>query len=242
MSWSTRYANDEKHEDHYKYIKRQGDKWVVIQKGTGKVLSHHDSREKAIASFRAMMMNKHGAIRTAVTSISQETLDEIKKEHEHLTTVERGRVADMLQAAAALGDRSESGDWQAAKKAQSDLDRRVSQLEDILDNHVLVSTPKSTGTDLQKVQPGLAVHLDNHNEDGTTSPSRHILMGITESLYRRPNSDYTVTPPEGALGRALMNRSVGDRVHWLNSKGGLQTASISKIADAENATPGSGER
>jgi len=53
-------SKKEEHEDHYKYIKKQGDSWVVIQKGTGKVLSHHDSREKAIASFKAMMMNKHG--------------------------------------------------------------------------------------------------------------------------------------------------------------------------------------
>ena len=53
---------NEEHEDHYKYIKKQGDSWVVIQKGTGKVLSHHDSREKAIASFKAMMVNKHGSV------------------------------------------------------------------------------------------------------------------------------------------------------------------------------------
>ena len=53
-------SKKKKKEDHYKYIKKQGDSWVVTQKGTGKVLSHHDSKEKAIASFKAMMMNKHG--------------------------------------------------------------------------------------------------------------------------------------------------------------------------------------
>jgi hypothetical protein len=26
------------------YIKKRGDKWVIVQKGTGKVLSHHDSK------------------------------------------------------------------------------------------------------------------------------------------------------------------------------------------------------
>jgi len=41
------------------YVKEQGGKWVVLQKGTGKVLSHHDTKEDAEASFRAMMMNKH---------------------------------------------------------------------------------------------------------------------------------------------------------------------------------------
>jgi len=53
-------AKKKKKEDHYKYIKKQGDSWVITQKGTGKVLSHHDSKEKAIESFKAMMANKHG--------------------------------------------------------------------------------------------------------------------------------------------------------------------------------------
>jgi hypothetical protein len=47
-------------ESEYKYVKKQGDKWVITQKGTGKVLSTHDSEEKAKAAFRAMEMNMHG--------------------------------------------------------------------------------------------------------------------------------------------------------------------------------------
>lgn len=34
-------------------------RWAIIQKGTGKVLSTHDSQEKAEAAFRAMEMHKH---------------------------------------------------------------------------------------------------------------------------------------------------------------------------------------
>lgn len=45
----------------YQYVKKRGDKWVITQKGTGKVLSEHDSEEEAKASFRAMMSNKHGS-------------------------------------------------------------------------------------------------------------------------------------------------------------------------------------
>lgn len=48
------------HTSEYKYVKKQGDKWVITQKGTGKVLSTHDSEEKAKAAFRAMEMNMHG--------------------------------------------------------------------------------------------------------------------------------------------------------------------------------------
>lgn len=42
------------------YIKKDGDQWVITQKGTGKILSHHDSEEEAEKSFSAMEMNKHG--------------------------------------------------------------------------------------------------------------------------------------------------------------------------------------
>jgi hypothetical protein len=61
-SFNERYASEKKQEDHYQYIKKRGDKWVIIQKGTGKVLSHHDTREKAISAFKAMMASKHGNV------------------------------------------------------------------------------------------------------------------------------------------------------------------------------------
>lgn len=37
-----------------RYVKKRGSKWVVIQRGTGRVLSHHDTKREAEASFRAM--------------------------------------------------------------------------------------------------------------------------------------------------------------------------------------------
>ena len=65
-SFEERYATDDS-KGHYKYIHKQNGKWVVVQKGTGKVLSTHDSEADAIASFKAMMVNKHGSVVTAKT-------------------------------------------------------------------------------------------------------------------------------------------------------------------------------
>lgn len=42
-----------------KYIRKEGNKWVILDK-QGHIISHHDTREKAEASFRAMMQSKHG--------------------------------------------------------------------------------------------------------------------------------------------------------------------------------------
>ena len=50
------------HESEYHYVKKHGDKWVITQKGTGKVLSEHDSEEQAKSAFRAMEMHMHGAM------------------------------------------------------------------------------------------------------------------------------------------------------------------------------------
>lgn len=47
------------------YIKQQGDSWVITQKGTGKVLSHHSSQEQAEKAFAAMESNMHGGSKTA---------------------------------------------------------------------------------------------------------------------------------------------------------------------------------
>lgn len=46
----------------YKYVKQRGDKWVITQKGTGKVLSEHDSEEDAKSAFRAMEMHMHSSL------------------------------------------------------------------------------------------------------------------------------------------------------------------------------------
>lgn len=45
----------------YKYIRKRGTSWVIISRRTGRVLSRHATRAKAIASFRAMEAAKHGA-------------------------------------------------------------------------------------------------------------------------------------------------------------------------------------
>lgn len=58
-------------ESEYQYVVKRGDKWVILQKGTGKVLSTHASQEEAEAAFRAMMANKHGNIHVAENPLPQ---------------------------------------------------------------------------------------------------------------------------------------------------------------------------
>jgi len=41
-----------------RFIRKEGDKWVIVNK-QDKIISHHDTKEKAEESFAAMEMNKH---------------------------------------------------------------------------------------------------------------------------------------------------------------------------------------
>lgn len=42
------------------WVQKRGTYWVVVQRGSNKVLSRHRSKSQADASFRAMEMGKHG--------------------------------------------------------------------------------------------------------------------------------------------------------------------------------------
>jgi len=63
-TFNSKFATDDE-KGHYKYIHKDGNEWVVVQKGTGKVLSRHKTENEAISSFKAMMVNKHGSVVTA---------------------------------------------------------------------------------------------------------------------------------------------------------------------------------
>lgn len=101
----------------YKYVKQRGDKWVITQKGTGKVLSEHDSQDDAEASFRAMMMHKHeGAQRTARDGWPYE--EEGLRRQEELAEIGRARRQNANE------DRARA---QSADNEQDFLDRLRNQ-------------------------------------------------------------------------------------------------------------------
>ena len=65
-TFNSKLATDDE-KGHYKYIHKDGSEWVVVQKGTGKILSRHKTEDDAIASFKAMMVSKHGSVVEAKT-------------------------------------------------------------------------------------------------------------------------------------------------------------------------------
>ncbi len=56
------------------------------------------------------------------------TYERLKAEHEDLTTRGRVEIARAIEAARALGDLSENGDYHAAKDSQGKMEARIRQL------------------------------------------------------------------------------------------------------------------
>src|SRR5258707_7368873 len=72
------------------------------------------------------------------TSLSQEAFDRLRAELEQLTTLGRIEVANRIEAARALGDLSENGDYHAAKDDQGKMESRIRHLQALLKKVTIV--------------------------------------------------------------------------------------------------------
>ncbi len=70
--------------------------------------------------------------------LTKEKLEELKVELDHLKKVKRREVADMLEYAKSMGDLSENAEYQEAREKQAEVEERVSKLENILKNAVIM--------------------------------------------------------------------------------------------------------
>src|SRR3984957_10413947 len=77
------------------------------------------------------------------TYLSPEAHARLQAELEDLTTRGRIDIARAIEAARALGDLSENGDYHAAKDAQGKMESRVRQIQAMLKDAVIVEAGRS---------------------------------------------------------------------------------------------------
>src|ERR1035437_7373402 len=77
--------------------------------------------------------------------ITRETLDKLRAEYHHLTTVGRTDIAATIESARLLGDVSENGDYHAAKDEQGKMESRIRQIDNVIRNHELVERDEHAG-------------------------------------------------------------------------------------------------
>ncbi len=144
--------------------------------------------------------------------LTREAYDRLSAELEDLTTRGRVEIASAIEAARALGDLSENGDYHAAKDAQGKMEARIRQLTQLLKTATLVEGGESADG---VVAPGTSVTLryEGDDEDETT---RYFVGSIEEKT-----GDLTVISPQSPLGQALAGHGAGDTVEYAAPSGTL---------------------
>jgi transcription elongation factor GreA len=147
----------------------------------------------------------------ADTQLTREAFDRLQAELEDKRTRGRVEIARAIEAARALGDLSENGDYHAAKDAQGKMEARIRQLEAMLGAAVVID---DTGGDDGTVSTGVVVSL---RYAGDTDVERYLIGSIEE---RREG--VSVISPNSPLGLALMGRRKGDTVAYDAPSGTLE--------------------
>lgn len=107
------------------------------------------------------------------TYLTEEGLNELKKELEYLKTEKRPEVINALKEARALGDLSENAEYDAARTEQAEVEGKIAEIEAMLENAELI---KEVNTN--KVSIGTTVTLKYIEDDETDT---YTIVGSKEA-------------------------------------------------------------
>lgn len=148
--------------------------------------------------------------------ITKQGLEELIKELDYLKLERRPLVISALKDARALGDLSENAEYDAARTEQAEVEGRITELEAMLDNVVVIE-----GVSTDKVSIGNVVTL-KYVEDGDTE--EYSIVGIKEA---DPFSNKISN--ESPIAKAIIGLSVG-KVVTVESPNGKYNVEIVGIA------------
>lgn len=139
------------------------------------------------------------------TLITPQGLEKLQKELEHLRTVGREEVAERLHRAFEDGqddDFVDNAELEAARNAQSFLEGRIQELEEMLSNYQLIKDNGDSSPDHVNIGDWVTVV-----EDGFDDEERYHLVGPAEADPVEGRISY-----ESPLGKALLGAKVGQMV------------------------------
>lgn len=148
--------------------------------------------------------------------LTQEGLDEIKKELENLKQVKRPEVINALKEARSLGDLSENAEYDAARTQQSEIESKIAELESMVEHAVVIKGGKT-----DKVSIGTNVKI-RYVEDGEVE--QYSIVGSKEAdPFQNKISN------ESPIAQAIMGSKVNDRV-FVDSPNGKYEVEIVEIS------------
>jgi transcription elongation factor GreA len=149
--------------------------------------------------------------------ITREGHENLKKEHEYLLNTKRPKILKTIEEAREHGDLSENAEYDAAKEEYQFLQKKVAELEEMIRNSEIVDVRRGNG---ETVSFGCSIALKNLDTDEEVV---YTLVGPYESDIQK--GKISMTSP---IGRALMDKSVGDEISF-SAPGGTRTYEIVKI-------------
>jgi transcription elongation factor GreA len=153
---------------------------------------------------------------TEATKLTQGTYDRLVAEVEDLTTRGRVEIAEQIEAARALGDLKENGDYHAAKDFQGKMESRIRQLQALLKNVELVDE-SDAGDGSVSTGSTVTLRYEGDDEDDT----QQFFVG---SIEERQGS-LPVLSPSAPLGQVLLGKNAGDTVEY-TAPGGMLRVEI----------------
>ena len=154
------------------------------------------------------------------THLSRQAHDRLREELEDLTTRGRVEIARAIEAARALGDLSENGDYHAAKDSQGKMEARIRHIERLLAQATIVDEQVDTGG---AVVAGSVVSLRYEGDDEV---ERYLLGSIEE----RVDDSLDIMTPGSPLGQALLGRRAGETAEFEAPNGSVLKVEIVDVS------------
>ncbi len=153
--------------------------------------------------------------------ITQNGLEKLKAEIEHLSTERRREVAARIKEAREFGDIAENSEYDDAKNEQALLEQRIAQLEERLRRATVVDEGE---IDTSTVGVGVLVHVKDQKSGD--SKKFHIVGSAEANVTEGKLSN------ESPIGRALLGHKRGEVVTVEAPRGPRKKLKITKIEAA----------
>lgn len=141
--------------------------------------------------------------------LTEEGLNELKKELDFLKLEKRPEIINALKDARALGDLSENAEYDAARSEQASTEARIKEIEKMLENVEIIN---SVATDV--VALGTKVKLEYIEDDEIDEYS------IVGSKEADPFTNKISN--ESPIAKAIIGHKVGDIVNVISPNGEYQ--------------------
>ncbi len=148
--------------------------------------------------------------------LTQEGLDELKKELDELINVKRPENIQAIKEARALGDLSENADYDAAKNDQAEIEGRIKRIEKMLENIEIIEKSNSDVV-------GLGSTVSIKYCDDEDEIDEYQIVGSQEA-----DPFMSKISNESPIAKAIMNKRVGDIVE-VQSPNGVYKIEITEV-------------